>query len=206
MRWNLTHIRLILCCMGLILSRTALADEMVALKPGDILRGQFQQERLLQGFDAPLRSSGSFVLAPGEGLIWRVEQPFAVTTLMSEKGLAQQSDGATTLNLPASKAPFMAGLYDMLTGALAGDLGSLEQKFAVSRSEEGGKWHLTLKPQPGGEMPIAEIDLIGATAVERVEIAKASGDRDILTFSDQKRSNEPLSADERTLLGTIGGP
>ena len=206
MCWRLIPMRPILICLGVLVGFPALADGVETLQPGEVLRGQFQQERQLQGFDAPLRSSGTFVLAPDQGLIWRVEQPFAVTTIMSTAGLAQQSDGMTTLDLPASKAPFMAGLYDTLTGALTGDLGHLEQQFVISRGEEGGKWHLKLKPRQDGNVPIAEIDLMGGAAVERVEIAKAGGDKDILTFSDQKRSNEPLSAEERALLGAIGGP
>ncbi|MBV5323824.1 MAG: outer membrane lipoprotein carrier protein LolA [Rhodospirillaceae bacterium] len=179
------------------------------LRGDELLRGRFVQERTLEGFSAPLRSEGSFVLAPGVGLIWRAETPFAVTTLMTRQGLAQQSDGATTLDLPASRAPFMATLYDMLGGALAGDWQGLERDFTVVKTEAGGKWMLVLTPRKGadtGGMPFAQINVTGAEFVERVEIAKVGGDRDVLKFLDQKRLRAPLTADEQELLQGVGQP
>jgi hypothetical protein len=156
-----------------------------------------------------LKSEGAFILAPGQGLIWRAEKPFAVTTLMNRNGLAQQSDGATTLNLPASRAPFMAGLYDMLSGALAGDWHALERDFAVVRTETADGWRLQLTPAkkaPSDAMPITQIDIAGKEYVERVEILKQGGDHDALTFLDQQLSTDPLSADDIKLLEAIGQP
>ena len=167
------------------------------------------QERILQGFNAPLKSEGSFVLAPGQGLIWRAEKPFASTTMMTERGLAQQSDGSTIVNLPSSRAPFMAGLYDMLSGALAGDWQALERDFVVEKSTVGGKWALQLTPKlrvTSDAMPIAEIKVAGAAFVEHVEIVKHGGDRDVLTFLDQQRVAAPLTAEEQKMLKATGQP
>ncbi|MBK8158050.1 MAG: outer membrane lipoprotein carrier protein LolA [Rhodospirillaceae bacterium] len=185
------------------------AETVPSLRADELLRGRFVQERILVGFDAPLRSEGSFVLAPGVGLIWRAEKPFAVTTLMTADGLAQQSDGATTLNLPTSRAPFMSSLYDMLSGAFAGDWRGLERDFSVARSEASGKWTLQLIPRNGASsnaLPIVQINIAGGDFVDRVEIVKPGGDRDTLTFLDQQRVSGPLSADEQKLLQEAGQP
>lgn len=187
----------------------AIADGIQALGPDEFLRGQFVQERVLQGFAAPLRSEGSFVLAPGQGLIWRAEKPFSVTTVMTQAGLGQQSEGETTLNLPASRAPFLAGLYDMLSGALAGDWRGLERDFVIEKSESEGKWILQLTPRHGAAsdaMPIVSIEVSGAAFVEHVEIVKQGGDQDNLSFLAQQRSKRPLDADEVQLLKAVGQP
>jgi outer membrane lipoprotein-sorting protein len=187
----------------------ARAEEPQALAAGEILRGSFVQERLLQGFNGALRSEGTFLLAPGKGLIWRTDKPFAITTVMTEKGLAQQSNGATTLNVPASRAPIMAGLFDMLAGALSGDWSALQRDFTVERSEEAGKWHLRLKTrkeEPAAAMPIAEIRVAGGAFVDQVEIEKQGGDLDRLTFADQKREAGALTGDEKALLDIVGKP
>jgi hypothetical protein len=184
-----------------------MADGPDVLKQGEVLRGTFVQERVLQGFDAPLRSAGDFTLAPGQGLIWRATQPFVVTTLMTDKGLAQDSGGTTTLNLAASRVPIMADLYAMLSGAMAGDWTSLEQRFAIERSEVDGKWQLRLRPKAAtssGDMPIKEIRLSGGAFVDTVEIEKTSGDLDRLTFSQQQRAAGPLTPAETALLETVG--
>jgi hypothetical protein len=203
-------LRALLICAAMSLWRLpALAEGITALAPGELLRGRFVQERILQGFAAPLKSEGSFVLAPGQGLIWRAEKPFALITLMTDKGLAQRSDGATTLDLPASRAPFLAGLYAMLSGALAGNWHVLERDFAIDKSQTDGTWSLRLTPRnssPGAAMPITQINITGVEFVEHVEIVKQGGDRDVLTFLDQTRTNTPMRADEIGLLKAIGQP
>lgn len=200
---------IILGLLASFLPGLASGEEPKPLADGEILRGNFTQERVLQGFDAPLRSAGTFVLAPGKGLIWRTEKPFAVVTLMTEDGLAQQSDGTTTLNVPASRAPIMAGLYDMLTGALAGDWTAMDKDFVVQRSDVGGKWHLALKPRngtPSAAMPVTGIEVSGQSFVEQVVIEKQGGDTDCLVFNDQERAAGALTAEEQALLGTVGKP
>lgn len=209
MRSRLTHLLLFLLLVTSLSATHAVADGIKAFQAGDVLRGRFAQERFLQGFANSLKSEGTFILAPGQGLIWRAETPFAVTTLMTRNGLAQQSDGATTLNLPASRAPFMAGLYDMLSGALAGDWQALERDFTVVKTETVDGWHLQLTPAkkaPSDAMPIAQIDISGKDYVERVDILKVGGDHDVLTFLDQQLSTNPLAADDVKLLEAIGQP
>jgi hypothetical protein len=209
MRSRLTHLLLFLM-LAISLSAThALADGLKGFQAGDVLRGRFVQERFLQGFANSLKSEGTFILVPGQGLIWRAEKPFAVVTLMTRNGLAQQSDGVTTLNLPASRAPFMAGLYDMLSGALAGDWHALERDFTVAKTETVDGWRLQLTPAkkaPSDAMPVTQIDIAGQEYVERVEILKVGGDRDVLTFLNQQLSTDPLDADDVKLLDAIGQP
>lgn len=209
MRRQLIRLAFLLLSLVMSLAAPAFAESIKALTPGDVLRGRFVQERFLQGFDNPLKSEGTFTLAPGQGLIWRADKPFAITTVMTRNGLAQQSDGVTTLNLPASRAPFMAGLYDMLSGALAGDWHALERDFTVVKAETKDGWSLQLTPTkkaPSDTMPIARIDIAGKDYVEHVDILKQGGDRDSLTFLDQRSSTDPLTADETQLLKAIGQP
>lgn len=191
------------------LAASAFGEGPQALGAGEMLRGHFVQERVLQGFDGPLRSEGTFVLAPGSGLIWRTEKPFAVVTLMTQNGLAQQSNGATTLNVPASRAPIMAGLYGMLTGALAGDWAGLEKDFVVEKTEVDDQWRLRLKSRSGmptEAMPITEIRISGATFVNSVEIEKQGGDLDRLLFTEQQRGMTALTTEEKALLDAVGRP
>jgi hypothetical protein len=205
-------VRRLIIILGLLascVSGSAVGEEPQPLGAGEILRGRFVQERVLQGFDGPLRSEGTFVLAPGSGLIWRTEKPFAGMTLMTQNGLAQQSNGAMTLNVPASRAPVVAGLYDMLTGALAGHWIGLEKDFVIEKSEAEGKWHLRLKARGGGRtdaMPIIEIRISGGSFVDSVEIVKQGGDLDRLLFAEQQRETTALTSQEAALLNSVGRP
>jgi hypothetical protein len=185
----------------------AAADEAQQLAPGQVLRGQFVQERVLTGFSAPLKTTGNFILAPGKGLIWQALNPFAVTTVMTAEGISQKNGNTELLNLPASKAPFLARLYDILGGALAGDQQPLERFFEVKRNTDAGGWHLVLTPlQKAGADALAfkEIRIDGSRFVDHVTIEKESGDSDQLTFTDQVLDGAPLSAEETKLLASVG--
>ncbi len=182
--------------MLLCLAASAVADPLV-LAPDEVLRGRFVQERFLAGFDRPARSAGSFLLAPGRGLIWRGETPFPIATVITPSGVVQSIDGQETLRISAAKVPFLAQLHEMMSGAIAGNWQALERSFVVAR--DGGT--VTLTPRvPGAAGTPEKITARVGRLVERVEVAKPGDDRDLLTFSDQAVSRAPLSDEEAALF------
>jgi hypothetical protein len=177
---------------ALLLPGVALA-EPVTLKAGEVLRGRFVQERFLAGFDQAVRSEGSFVLAPGQGLIWRGEKPFAVVTVITPAGMAQSMGGKETMRLSAAKVPFLARLHDVMSGAMAGDFHALDGEFTVNRERD----RITLVPRRADmAQPVKAIVARIDRYVEEVDVQKPEGDRDHLTFSAQNVTPGPLTADE----------
>lgn len=170
--------------------------ETAMLKDGDVLRGRFVQERHMQGFAAPLRSEGSFLVAPGRGLIWRAETPFAITTVVTPAGLVQSVDGAETTRLSTARLPFLARLYDMMAAALAGDWRALDGTFAITRKAE----RVWLRPLRPDDPHVPAITARLGRFVEEVEIAKPGGDMDRLIFTQQDLNARPLDAAEAALL------
>lgn len=191
MRWVLALLAL--------LAVTPARAETAVLKDGDVLQGRFVQERHLKGFAQPVRSEGTFVVAPGRGLIWRAETPFPVTTAVTPAGLVQSVDGTETARLASSRLPFLARLYDMMAGALAGDWRALERAFTVTKKP--GAVSLTPKSldDPAAQQ-IAAIHARLGRFVEEVEILRPSGDRDRLLFADQILNTRPLTPDEAALM------
>jgi len=203
-----TRLLRIVLALAALLALPLPAQATEPLTEGQVLRGGFVQERFLKGFQAPLRSQGRFVLAPGQGLIWRTETPFAVSTVMSPAGLVQEVRGAETMRLQASRMPFMSRLYTMLGGALTGDWRALEDMFAVERTGDAAAWQMLLTPRRADDpaMPVRAITVRGGRFVDEVEIAKPDGDRDRLTFHAQALSRDPLAADEAQLLASAARP
>jgi hypothetical protein len=174
--------------------------EPATLRAGEVLRGHFVQERFLAGFDRPVRSEGSFVLAPGHGLIWRGEKPFPVVTVITPAGMAQSMGGKETMRLAAAKMPFLARLHDVMTGAMAGDFHALDGEFSVSR--EGGR--ITLVPRRADmAQPVKAIVARLDRFVEEVDVQKPEGDRDHLVFSRQSVGTGPLSEDEAAAFAAV---
>lgn len=177
------------------------------LAGGAILRGSFVQERHLSGFNAPLISTGHFILVQGRGLLWRVEQPFAVTTAITPAGLMQQVDGTDSMHLSAAAMPFLSHLYRMLGGALGGDWTGLDTDFTVVRSGDADHWQVLLTPRHPEDsmaMPYASIVASGGRFIETVTLSKPGGDGDILRFADQSLDSGPLPPDDAAALDRAG--
>lgn len=194
---------LALALLILIAAFPALPEGLpTTIAAGQVLRGNFVQERILAGFDAPLRSEGRFVLAPAHGLIWRTEVPFPITTVISPTGLVQYTGGTEILRLSASRMPFLLRIYELLGSVLAGDRSALGERFVVRQSTEGGRWRIDLTPRessaPG--MPFETVIIFGTHFAEEIEIRKPRGDLDRLRFTGQVLSSGPLSPDETGVL------
>ena len=176
------------------------------LTEGEILRGHFTQERHLKGFAAPLKSEGSFTLAPGQGLIWRTEKPFAIATVITAGGLAQEVNGNQTMKMPAAKMPFLSRLYAMLGGALAGNWRSLDEDFHLTQSGDDSDWRLEMIPKHPDNlaMPFRSIAIAGRQFVDTVILTKPDDDFDKLIFSNQALSAGPPTADEAATLKAAG--
>jgi hypothetical protein len=174
------------------------------LEVGQVLRGRFVQERHLKGFNAPLLTEGHFILAPGRGLIWQAETPFAVTTVITAAGLVQAVGRAETMRLPSARMPFLSRLYDMLSGVLGGDWRAIETDFTTNRFGDEASWRMELVPRQSSDqmtMPFRSITAKGGRFLDEVVLTKGD-DFDRLRFLDQALSTAPLSADESTALAS----
>jgi hypothetical protein len=205
---NLRAWCLAVCCITLVLGAVAPCraappvEGTIRLREGQILRGRFEQERHLEGFQTPVKSTGTFLLVPGRGLVWRTEVPFAVTTVISPAGLMQEVRGRETMRMPAAKLPFLSKLYAMLSGTMTGDWSALSSTFNVVRRPEAKTWTLQLTPLKAGDpnMPIQSIQARGRKLLDEIELVKLNGDRDRLVFLDQKIETAQPAAQEAALL------
>lgn len=172
-----------------------------ALKTSETLRGQFTQERVLAGFSKPLNSKGSFVLVPRQGLIWRSEEPFRSTVVITSAGMFQLVEGQEAMRVEASRVPGLNELYFALEAAVSGNVDGLQKTFAVTRSGDARSWTMVLVPHRSGFLK--SLTLVGSKFVERVDVDKGGGDVDHLAFSDQTITSAALSDDEVSLLGRL---
>ncbi len=182
--------------------------QSLTLASGEVLRGRFTQQRFLQGFNAPLTSTGSFILAPGRGVVWRGETPFVVVTVMGPGGLVQRVSGGATTHYPASRLPTIVRLYEIFGAALSGDWRKLESIFEVRREGTESDWKVTLTPLRSGEggVPLRQVVVRGGRYVDSVEVMRINGDWDRIEFSQQAPSRAPIDAETSELLDAAGRP
>ncbi len=199
--------RIVAATLGVLLAPRAAWAQSLSLGQDEVLRGRFTQQRFLQGFNAPLASTGSFILAPNRGLIWHGETPFALLTGMGPGGLVQRVVGGATTRYPASKLPMLAQLYEVFSAALGGEWGKLEGIFEVERKGTPTKWQVMLIPRKkDGGMPLQHVAVQGGRFVNSVEVARVNGDRDTIEFNEQVVSRDPIDSEASELLGMVSHP
>lgn len=166
-----------------------------------LLRGEFEQEKRLQGFRNPLKSSGSFLLMRDRGIAWDTRAPFASSTRLTRgKLLAKMPDGSTQVLIDAGASPGMAAVNALLMALVAGDLDALATRFVLQESLRQDGWTLVLRPRdPALKQAFASIVLAGDRYVRSVEIVEAGGDRTRIRF-DALREGPPATAAEASQL------
>jgi hypothetical protein len=190
-----------------LLAPEGLWAQSLTLGAGEVLKGRFAQQRFLQGFDAPLNSTGSFILAPHRGLVWSSETPFALVTVMGPGGLVQRVVGGATTRYPSSRLPLLAQLYEVFSAALSGDWEKLDTLFNVKRTSSGNGWEITLTPhRSDSRLPLSYVQVRGDHYVDAVEVMRVNGDRDRMEFSQQTPSHEPIVGEASELLSMVTRP
>lgn len=193
----------------LLLATAALADTKdmapILLKPSDVLRGHFTEERHLKGLSAPLISAGHFVVAPQQGLIWALDKPFQTTTVMTPQGLVQLINNDQVTYLPSQKMPFMRHLYDTLGGSLTGDWQALTADFTMTQKTDTLGWQVTLIPRTPDNpaMPFSLITIRGRSFVDHVVMTKPDGDTDVIDFSHETLTTAAPTTAESRLLSSV---
>jgi hypothetical protein len=190
-----------------ILTLTSVCFAELAMGPtlaaGQTLHGRFVEERHLKGLSSTLKSEGSFVLAPGKGLIWRIEQPIQTLTVITPAAIRQIINGSEVQHIDAARVPFIAHFYDMLNGSLIGDWSAMRHDFVVKSTGDRQAWRTVLTPlQPDDPIAgmLASIVISGGKMVDSVDINRTNGDSEHMAFLDQKVSNVPLVGEEARLL------
>jgi hypothetical protein len=168
-----------------------------------VLRGQFEQEKQLQGFKNPLKSKGDFLLARDRGVVWNTRSPFASSLVLTRQHLlTQQADGSTKAVAGQNASPAVSTANTLLMALLSGDTDTLSRQFRLTETlSTDGSWRLQLMPKQGPLKKIFKrICLAGDRYVRSVRLEEIRGDRTDIRFLQLGVSPATLSADEAKLL------
>ena len=64
-------------------------DLIALLQKSQNIQGGFTQQRFLKSLSKPIVSRGKFVLLANKGLLWQMQQPFAVDLRVKKDGIMQ---------------------------------------------------------------------------------------------------------------------
>ncbi len=110
---------------------SAAADALLArLHQPAVLRGNFMQSRQIAGFRRPVPSSGDFVVARGEGLLWHTQKPFeSLLSVSRERLRVTNGRGGSETTLDAKREPMLRTLNEILQSVVIADARALQCKW-----------------------------------------------------------------------------
>ena len=162
-----------------------------------VLRGEFEQQKQVQGFAKPLVSRGSFVVARERGVLWLTKTPFASQLRLTRDEIKATQNGAVAFRLDASKEPSVRVINGLMFALLNGDIGGLAEHFKIEGRAEGKSWQLQLTPHSAALAKLmTSIELNGEAQVRSIRIDEANGDKTVIRFSAQSTEPAQLNADE----------
>ncbi|MCP5079062.1 MAG: outer membrane lipoprotein carrier protein LolA [Psychromonas sp.] len=164
-----------------------------------ILRGDFKQSKVLQMFNQPLLSDGSFLLSHQQGLIWKQQSPFPVLLVLAKEKLSQQFADQAPEVIEAKDNPMVFYFSHLFLSLFKGDITSLQSQFTMTLSgDEITGWVLHLSPiQPPLNKVFKEIEIKGKETIQTLSLIELNEDSSVIEFTNIKQQQAALTQQEK---------
>ena len=184
-----------------------------------LIKGYFEQEKTLSRLNRSLKSSGNFIIAAGQGMVWDTAKPFPSTLVLGKDYLIQSRPGGQKTALSAQGNETFIRFAEVISTVFSGHAQGLLENFEVYYSygasagtgkearpgassgvSGSGAWELGLSPVDRAIGTFAErIIMKGDTVIRYIELHEQSGDTVKYTLSNHLFPIE-LNANEKALF------
>jgi hypothetical protein len=181
---------------------TVAAFEMTSARLAEhtIVRGDFEQEKILSRLGRSLKSSGCFIIASELGMVWDTARPFPSTLVLGNDYFVQSRPGGQRTILSAAGNETFLSMAEVISAVFSGNIRGLLENFEVFYSGTPSAWELGLVP---ANMAIASfagrIIMQGDSAIRSIIIHEQNGDSIIYNLSNHSFPSE-LSIHERAFF------
>ena len=152
----------------------------ISAKP-EAMQANFKQSKKINGFRAPVVSSGKVVLVRQRGMLWFTQAPYQSSLHITANGIVEKQGGQST---QIANAQGMKNMTQIMSAMLSGNFSGLNQYFNFSGTAQAKSWALHLTPlDEHMRRSISNIDLSGGQFVNRAVIYEVSGDVTTIVFS-----------------------
>lgn len=161
-----------------------------------ILRGNFEQTKIMKGLDKNFISTGTFVFAGNKGLYWNMQKPFSSIIVFTKNGLMQIEDGKKNL-LEADKKPVFGELANIFQTIFVADTEKLKEYFDIFFVKNNQEWTLGLKPKDNIMKNVAsKITITGKAYANKIVLEEQYGDSTIIKFKNISLNPQKLTQNE----------
>ena len=171
-----------------------------------VIKGNFEQEKILSRLRRSLKSEGNFIIAAALGMVWDTTKPFPSTLALGKDYLVQSRPGGQKTTLSAQGNETFLRLAEVLSAVFSGNARGLLDNFEVfftggnAASGSGAAWNLGLSPLDKAISSFAaKITMSGDEAIRSITINEQGGDITKYTLYNHSYPTE-LSTHEKALF------
>lgn len=146
-----------------------------------VLRSDFTQTKTVAAMTRPIVTSGKFVYAREQGILWKIEQPYRVTYALSEKGVVEV-DASGAVVRSANQSQGMQHIGRIFRALFEADFTALGQYFVPTVTGSADRWELALAPRGPLRQAFKNVRVRGTRFVEEVHFDEANGDTMVIRF------------------------
>jgi len=168
------------------------------------IKGNFEQEKTLSRLERSLKSSGNFIIAAGQGMVWDTVKPFPSTLTLGGDFMIQSRPGGQRTVLSVQGNETFLRMAEVISAVFSGNARGLIDNFEIfySGGVSGGAaaWEIGLSPIDKTINSFAQRIVIKGDAVIRsIQIYEQNGDSIKYVLSNHSFPAE-LDAREKALF------
>ena len=175
-----------------------------------LIRGEFEQEKVLSRLGRSLKSSGVFIISAQDGMVWDTLKPFPSTLVLGSNYFAQLRPNGQKTVLSAEGNETFLRFAEVISAVFSGRTQGLLENFEVYFSGGPAAWEMGLLPldkaiagfagkitMEGGAAMSG--GLSGDTVIKSITVYEQNGDAIIYLMSNHRYMPE-LSVNERAFF------
>ncbi|MCL2139346.1 MAG: outer membrane lipoprotein carrier protein LolA [Treponema sp.] len=153
---------------------------ILAEKP--VIKGNFVQEKYLNRFDRSLESSGNFIIAVKQGMVWETVQPFPSTMILGKDFIMQSRPDGQKSVLNAQGNETFTQMADVMSSIFSGQSKGLLENFEVYFLGSVSNWNMGLMSRDSIFASfVKKITMSGDSAIRSIRIFEQNGD--VITYT-----------------------
>jgi hypothetical protein len=147
-----------------------------------VVKGVFEQTKILKRLGRSLVSRGNFIIAADLGMVWDTLSPFPSVTAVGRDFIIQSTPRGTRSRLDAGGNETFTSLAATISAVFTGDAQSLRENFENYFLNGGGAWTLGLVPREKAIALFAERIILegdaaaGSALIRSITLHERSGD------------------------------
>jgi outer membrane lipoprotein-sorting protein len=159
-----------------------------------VLRAEFTQTKTVAALTRPIVTSGRFVYARQQGVLWTIERPYRATYVLTEDGIKEVDVQGVPVR-EGRPGPGLQHVSRIFRALLEPDFEALERYFTPSAKGDPSRWELTLLPRGALRQVFKTVRVRGGRFVEALVLEESNGDTMEIRFA-AVREAVALDADE----------